>query len=96
MAAHFLIWSIDFHSWEFILVDFSCDKCEVSFLIILMIYGWKSILFDIRKATPPCFLGPSAWKFFSTIYSEVVNVFVTEAPFLYPAKCWVLLKYPVC
>jgi hypothetical protein len=35
-------------------------KCpSLSFLITL---GWKSILFDIRMATPACFFGPFAWK----------------------------------
>ena len=38
-------------------------KCpSLSFLIT---FGWKFTLFDIRIATPACFLGPFAWKFFS-------------------------------
>jgi hypothetical protein len=32
---------------------------SLSFLITL---GWKSILFDIRMATPACFFRPFAWK----------------------------------
>jgi hypothetical protein len=28
----------------------------------LITLGWKSILLDIRMPTPPCFLGPFAWK----------------------------------
>ena len=32
---------------------------SLSFLITL---GWKSILFDIRMATPTCFFRPFAWK----------------------------------
>ena len=32
---------------------------SLSFLITL---GWKSILFDIRMATPACFFGPFGWK----------------------------------
>ena len=31
-------------------------------LSFLMTFGWKSILFDIRMATPACFLEPFAWK----------------------------------
>ena len=31
-------------------------------LSFLMTFGWKSILFDIRIATPACVLGPFAWK----------------------------------
>ena len=28
----------------------------------LLNFGWKSILLDVRKAIPACFLDPSAWK----------------------------------
>ena len=69
-------------------------KCpSLSFLIT---FGWKFTLFDIRIATPACFLGPFAWKFFfPTFYSEIVSVFVSDMSFLYEAKCWILFMYPV-
>ena len=42
----------------------------------LITFGWKSILLDIRMATPACFLGPFAWKlFFPTFYFEGISVF---------------------
>jgi hypothetical protein len=43
-------------------------------------------------ATPACFLE----NCFTTFYSEVVSVFVTEVCFLNAAKYWVLFTYPVC
>jgi hypothetical protein len=39
-------------------------------------------------ATPAFFLGPFAWNFFPTFYSEVVSAFVTEVHFLYATKFW--------
>jgi hypothetical protein len=80
--------SLDVQSREFFLVDFLISmKCSsLSFLINL---DWKSILFDIRMATPACFLGPYAWIFFPAFYSEVASVFITEYV-LHVAKCWVL------
>ena len=35
-------------------------KCPSS--SILITFGWKSIKFNIRMATPACFLGSFAWK----------------------------------
>ena len=65
-------------------------------LSFLITFGWKSTLFDIRMATPACFLGPIAWNiFFPTFYSEIVSVFASEMHFLYAAKCWILFMYPV-
>ena len=40
---------------------FSFDEYEVSFPYLIN-FGLKSILLDIRMATPVCFLGPFAWK----------------------------------
>ena len=48
-------------------------RMKLSFLIA---YGWKSILLDIRMATPACFLGPFAWKTFPALYSEIVSVWM--------------------
>jgi hypothetical protein len=56
---------------------------------ILVTFGWKSILLDIRMATPARFFGLFAWKpFFQpfTLYSEVVSIFVAEVYFLYTAE----------
>ena len=50
----------------------------------------KSILLDIRMATPGYFLEPFSWEFFPAFYSGVVSVFVTEMCCLYAAKYWVL------
>jgi hypothetical protein len=33
----------------------------------LITFGYKSILLDIGITTPPCFLGPFAWKIFSIL-----------------------------
>ena len=56
-----------FGSWIFRIESFSWKilpmmsmKCP--FLSFLMTLGWKSILFDIRMATPACFFRPFAWK----------------------------------
>ena len=38
-------------------------KCPSQSLLID--FSLKSVLLDIRMATPPCFLGPFAWKTFS-------------------------------
>jgi hypothetical protein len=43
---------------------------------LLITFGWKSILLDIRMATPACFLGSSAWKTFPALYSEIVSVWM--------------------
>ena len=37
---------------------------------LLVTFGWKSILLDVRMATPACFLG-----LFPALYSEVISVF---------------------
>jgi hypothetical protein len=44
------------------LKDFTFDENEVPLLVFLITLGWKSILFDIRMATPAFFFGPFAWK----------------------------------
>ena len=36
---------------------------------LLIDFSLKSILLDIRMATPPCFLGPFAWKTFSQSFT---------------------------
>ena len=52
---------IESSSWQISLV--MGKKCpSLSFLIT---FGWKFTLFDIRIATPACFLELFAWKFFS-------------------------------
>ena len=61
------IWTIDVQNWEFILVNFTFDKYEVSLLIFFLNFMWKVISFDIRMATPSCFLVPFIWKMFSSL-----------------------------
>jgi hypothetical protein len=52
------IFRIESSSWKILpLMSMKCSS--LSFLITL---GWKSILFDIRMATPACFFWPFAWK----------------------------------
>jgi hypothetical protein len=51
----------DTFSWIFPLMDMKCPSSSC-----LIIFGWKSILLDIRIATP-------VWKtFFPSFYSEIV------------------------
>jgi hypothetical protein len=46
--------------------------------------------------TSACFLGHLGCKtFFSVFYSEVLLAFVIEVCFLYVAKCWIVLGFPV-
>jgi hypothetical protein len=51
---------IEGSSWKI----FTFDEYEVPLLVFSDNLVWKSILFDIKMATPPCFFGPFAWKFF--------------------------------
>ena len=52
------IFRIESSSWQILpLMSIKCPS--LSFLITL---GWKSILSDIRMATPACSLGPFVWK----------------------------------
>jgi hypothetical protein len=52
---------IDMSSWWiFNLVSMKCPSPS-----LLINFGSKSILLDIRMATPACFLGPFVWKLFS-------------------------------
>jgi hypothetical protein len=44
------------------LVDFMFGAYEVPLLFFFDNFGWKSILFAIRIATPACFFGPFVWK----------------------------------
>ena len=79
------------------MVDFTFDEYEVSLLVFFDNFGLELNLFDINMATPACFFGPFAWKFFFPIfYFEVVSDFDSEVCFRYAAKCWVLFTYPVC
>ena len=55
------IFKMESTSWKILLL--MRMKCpSLSFLITL---GWRLILFDIRMATPACFLGPFAYKIVS-------------------------------
>jgi hypothetical protein len=55
-------------------------KCpSLSFLKTL---GWNSILFNIRMATPACFLE----NYFLAFYSKVVSLFVPKVGIRYAAK----------
>ena len=51
------IFRIESSSWRILPLSMKCPS--LSFLITL---GWKSILFDIRMATPAYFFRPFAWK----------------------------------
>ena len=48
-----------FSWWIFPLMNMKCPSSSC-----LITFGWKSILLDIRMATPACFLGPFAYKSF--------------------------------
>ena len=50
---------------------FSFDEYEVSFRYLIN-FGLKSILLDIRMATPVCFLGPFAWKIEKNLHLSFV------------------------
>ena len=55
---------IESSSWQ--ISPVMSKKCPS--LYFLITFRWKSTLFDIRMATPACFLGPFAWKvFFPTL-----------------------------
>ena len=52
------IFRIESSSWRILpLMSMKCPS-----LSFLMTLGWKSILLDIRMATPACFFRPFAWK----------------------------------
>ena len=50
----FYILGIDVQNWDITLVDISFDVPEMP-LSLLINFGWKFILLDIRTATPACF-----------------------------------------
>ena len=52
------IFKIESSSWK--ILSLMSMKCP--FLSFLITLGWKSILFDIRLATPAYFFRPFAWK----------------------------------
>jgi hypothetical protein len=61
------IWYTDVQNWH-IMLDFSFDEYEVIFPSLLITFGWKSILLDIRVPTLACILGPFFWKpFFQSL-----------------------------
>jgi hypothetical protein len=65
------------------LEDFTFDEYEEPLLISFDNFGWKSILLDIRMATPACFFRLFAFEnCFPAFHSEVVSVFVPEVGFL--------------
>ena len=57
-------WGIHVQNWDTILVDLCFDKYDVSFLTYFYYFWLKSILLDIRMATPACFLVLFTWKIF--------------------------------
>ena len=66
-------------------------------LSLLIGFSLKSILLDIRIATPVCFLGPFGLEiFFLTLYSEAMSVFEAEVCFMYAADGWILFSYIIC
>jgi ABC-type branched-subunit amino acid transport system permease subunit len=75
---------------QMLLVDFPLDEYKMSSSSCLLTVGLKSILLDIRMATPTCFLGTLLGIPFPYFYSEIVPIFVFEVCFLFSAKCWIL------
>ena len=54
---------------------------------LMIDFSLKSILLDIKIATPTCFLGPfDLGKLFPNFYSEVVSIFEVEVCFLIQQK----------
>ena len=88
------IFRIESSSWQ-IVPQMSMQCPSLSFLITL---GWKSILFDIRMATPACFLEPFAWKivFHPFTLKQYLSVFVLGLDFLNATICWGMFTQPVC
>ena len=93
-------WSV--HWWEHICSElriplgrfFSLMSIKCHSLSFLIIFGWKSILFNIRMATPAYFLGQFAVNFFFSsllLWGSVCLWHDTEVCFLYAAKCWFCL-----
>jgi hypothetical protein len=79
------------------LVDFSFDEYEMSFLNFFDNFWLKINFIQYWNGYSSLFLGTICLeKNFPALYSVVVSVFVTEVGFLYAAKCWVLFTYPVC
>ena len=80
------IFRIESSSWRILpLLRMKCPS--LSFVITT---GWKTILFDIRMATPDFFLIPFPWKIVFHSFNLRESIFVTEVGFLYAANCWVL------
>ena len=53
-----------YHLHKFL--PFMSMKCP--FLSLLITFGWKSILLDIKMTTPTCFLGLFTWKTFFPVF----------------------------
>ena len=71
------IFRIESTSWKILpLMSMKCPS--LSFLITL---GWKSIVFNIRMATPACFFRPFAWKIVFQPFT-LRSVFFPEMGFL--------------
>ena len=51
---------------------------------------WKSILPDIKMATPACFLGPFLWNIFPFFDSEVMYILDIKVCFLDAVERWIL------
>jgi hypothetical protein len=66
---------------------FFFDEYEVSFPVSFINFGYKSILLDIRMATPACFLRWFALENFSlALYSKEMSIFIDQICFLYAAE----------
>ena len=62
----------------------------------LISFSSKSILSDIRIATPACFLVPFAWNIFSTLSPEDSAYPGRWDEFLVDKKRWILFLNPFC
>ena len=65
-------------------------------LYLLITFDWKSTLSDARMA-----LQLISWiclieKLFSTLYTEVMSIFVAKACFFCATEWWILSMHPLC
>jgi hypothetical protein len=75
-------------------MNIKCPSTSLKFWnlkLVELIFSEKSVLLDIAKATPSCFL---LGKPFSAFYSEVISIFVAEVCFLCAVQFWILFVHP--
>ena len=72
------------------------DEYEHPSLYLLITFDWKSTLSDARMA-----LQLISWvylieKLLSTLYTEVMSIFVAKACFFCSTELWILSMHPLC